>query len=918
MSALQSTPSMSAPSSTAMRSASASNDTSPPAKSNSNDDADKPKRTQTCFRCRQSKVKCVFEGDNAASCRRCLRLGVNCELQGKKEPLSWQMRVQHQLAALEGSLQTFLEKQMAGGSASQQSHGDAPPFEAHGGNKRSSFPRSRDSPSAGVRMYERDGASKKRRRTIASDQRSANDMQQLAYSSSSHSHTGESPIYADVNSGSTSSYPSATHLSPRDAERAAGHAADASANGLLGSLVASVAQEASTSLHGDHALPDDDGVTTTAERGAFQTDDEHDQASRPLSAIQKLRMSVLDRKKEHSRSGERVFPNLYRMATSDVGSKDPRPNVIKQDLVSPSDAVVLFRFFADYLDQYSFGFPTYRPDAIMSPMILTSVVCVASLHHAQLNRLHVPLKRDLIARLQTDDPSFPCSDVYETLFSSSSASRSSHLQSNVHFEKELDPELGIGVEEIVGASLFAAWFGGKRAWMASRLARWWSAKFLRQQQHPAMMTMGEIMSILPPPRDLGKQDLLRVWLSAYITEIHQACMEGTPSIAGLSSPHAVCDSLQYAKGLSQRTTLRDRVLIIHSRIAWILSKAYHIAGSGSAEHGKGDRPSTTTAASNDSPSRSCPSCRDGYTGESGATGGVAAATDAASCLHAVLGAFEELDSCQDEMAGRLDAEAIGESETMLYLDLFLARVLIASIGCDFLDSTLWDGSLGQISAHRTRAAHYADKTSSSEADLQSLRSRTLRESLTRGVEGAMRSLELVCLPGMGMQGAAGGVDVSLNVLVLPLWFHWALTRSVLFLMNVLAEYPERLLPRDRSRSIELITMFLDLYSKHIGHANMVLGHHHRSVPSEGAYGGNASWSPSASVGDGRGDHRHGANGSGANGGPADAAGAAAAGASANGAPAAWQSSQEMIQHPATPLLDTLSQCLTWARHGGVM
>ncbi len=67
-----------------------------------------------------------------------------------------------------------------------------------------------------------------------------------------------------------------------------------------------------------------------------------------------------------------------------------------------------------------------------------------------------------------------------------------------------------------------------------------------------------------------------------------------------------------------------------------------------------------------------------------------------SCLQAVLDAFEELDSCQEEMAGRLDADAIGESESMLYLDLFLARVLIASIGCDYLDSTLWDGSLGQI------------------------------------------------------------------------------------------------------------------------------------------------------------------------------------------------------------------------------
>ncbi|GAC94391.1 potential transcription factor [Pseudozyma hubeiensis SY62] len=920
-------------------STSGSNAPSSPEKSHE-DDQDKPKRTQTCFRCRQSKVKCVFE-DNAASCRRCLRLGVSCELQGKKEPLSWQMRVQHQLAALEGSLQTFLEKQMGDGASALDGHG----------SRRSGLPRSRES--LGAARTDHDGGSKKRRRTtIANDQRTSNDGPSVEYAS--HAHTAGSPIYADVNSNPASSYPSTTHFSPRDAQHQSHHQAhtDSSSTGLLGSLVASTSSagygasprtrmsvvdaassagghmisNASASLQEDHALPDDDGVAANGERGAFHTDDENDQASRPLSAIQKLRMSVLDRKKEVSRAGERVFPNLYRMATSDVGSKDPRPNVIKQELVSPSDAVVLFRFFAEYLDQYSFGFPTYRPDAIMSPMILTSVVCVASLHHAQLNRLHAPLKNDLIARLQTDDPSFPCSDVYETLFSSS-AYRSSHLQSNLHFEKELDPELGIGVEEIVGASLFASWFGGKRAWMASRLARWWSAKFLRQQQHPAMMTMGEIMSILPPPRDLGKQDLLRVWLSAYITEIHQACMEGTPSIAGMSSPHAVCDSLQYSKGLSQRTTLRDRVLIIHSRIAWILSKAYHVAGSGSVDWGKGDR---ATAGSNESPSRGCQSCRDGSTvvGDAAAaqTGRMGAAMDAAYCLQAVLGAFEELDSCQEEMAGRLEADAIGESESMLYLDLFLARVLIASIGCDFLDSTLWDGSLGQIS---TSSRGGKEKTSS-EADLQSLRSRTLRECLTRGVEGALRSLELICIPTINgsahVDGSANGRnwnEVSLNVLVLPLWFHWALTRSVLFLMNVLAEYPERLLPRDRTRSVELINVFLDVYSKHIGHANMVLSHGSDRRAGGGLNGGSggAGWSPTDDLSmrgtDSR-DHRHGTASNG--GGIADQNGAAAG---ANGGSTTWQhqqqqGSQDAIQHPATPLLDTLSQCQTWARHGGVM
>lgn len=793
------------------------------------------------------------------------------------------MRVQHQLAALEGSLQSFMEKQ------------------TDGGGKRASFPlRSRvDSPMSltpntgrGVMGDSSEAAARKRRRTtIGVDQ---------GYGGSSHG-SGESPIFAD-GSGNSSSYPSTQHFSPRDADRA--HQS-AHGSGLLGSLVTANGLGHDAAVPSDHLHEDNEAVPASTERNAFQTENEHDQASRPLSAIQKLRMSVLDRKKELSRSGERVFPNLYRMATSDVGSKDPRPDVIKHDLVSPSDSVVLFRFFAEYLDQYSFGFPTYRPDAIMSPMILASVMTVASLHHAQLNRLHTPLKNDLIARFQTEDPSFPASDVYETLFSTTH-NRSSHLQSNLHFEKELDPELGIGVEEIVGASLFASWFGGRRAWMASRLARWWSAKFLRQQQHPAMMTMGEIMSILPPPRDLGKQDLLRVWLSAYITEIHQACMEGTASIAGLSSPHAVCDSLQYSKGLSQRTTLRDRVLIIHSKIAWILSKAYHIAGSDSTDFAKGDKQVGVSI-----PSKSCASCSRDAT-DSGPTG-AAGNNDAASCLQAILDAFEELDSCQEEMAGRLDADAIGESESMLYLDLFLARVLIASIGCDFLDSTLWDGSLGQIGSQMRRG----DK-SSAEQDLQSLRSRALRESLTRGVEGALRSLELICLPTISGPGSGGagrdgrGVhEISLNVLVLPLWFHWALTRSVLFLMNVLAEYPERLLPRDRARSVDLINMFLDLYSKHIGHANMVLSHGTgRSGGGGGDSGyGASSWSPS----DPDRDARYGrqTNGSSAGAGPGGA----------EGSQSAWQqnsSSAESIQHPATPLLDTLSQCQTWARHGGVM
>lgn len=108
-------------------------------------------------------------------------------------------------------------------------------------------------------------------------------------------------------------------------------------------------------------------------------------------------------------------------------------------------------------------------------------------------------------------------------------------------------------------------------------------------------------------------------------------------------------------------------------------------------------------------------------------------------------------------------------------------------------------------------------------------------------------------------------------------------------------------------------MFLDLYSKHISHANMVLSHAGSRTSESGSGYGASTWSPndlefSRVRRDGR-DPRQDVN-------VANGAGVNLSGTA--GGQGAWQKQQESIQHPATPLLDTLSQCQTWARHGGVM
>ncbi len=218
------------------------------------------------------------------------------------------MRVQHQLAALEGSLQTFMEKQqmmggVGGGSTSTMDSGRR----MGGGRGRESM-----TPLSGsARGMGEEGAQRKRRRTTMTgsggeQQRTPSDLhnQHMGYSNGGAS---ESPIYADANSaGGTSSYPSTTQFSPRDVDRthhnhhhqhhhsAPSAAGDGNAALLVGNLVATAASSngygsspkpvdggtgaGAQLLHvpttSNHALPEDEGVPPSGgggERGAFHT-----------------------------------------------------------------------------------------------------------------------------------------------------------------------------------------------------------------------------------------------------------------------------------------------------------------------------------------------------------------------------------------------------------------------------------------------------------------------------------------------------------------------------------------------------------------------------------------------------------------------------------------------------------------------
>lgn len=145
---------------------------------------------------------------------------------------------------------------------------------------------------------------------------------------------------------------------------------------------------------------------------------------------------------------------------------------------------------------HCFGFPTFPASEHMTPLIISGLLAVASLHSGNYTNLFEGLKADIVTAIKPDQAMQLTPD------------------------QELDPEIGIGVEEITGACLFATWLGGELGWQIARVARWWTLAYLRLFSRRNEATLGEALTILPPFRNIEEADRLRVWLMAYVTEAH--------------------------------------------------------------------------------------------------------------------------------------------------------------------------------------------------------------------------------------------------------------------------------------------------------------------------------------------------------------------------------------------------------------
>ncbi|KDN43201.1 hypothetical protein K437DRAFT_154048 [Tilletiaria anomala UBC 951] len=270
--------------------------------------------------------------------------------------------------------------------------------------------------------------------------------------------------------------------------------------------------------------------------------------------------------------GGKAWENYARPAEH-VGRDDPRLNAVSMGLVPLERARQLFIFFANHHFPHCFGFPTFPASENMTPVIIASILGVASLHNSSAAKYFEGLKAYMISAVKPEEAA------------------------SLAVDQELDPEMGIGVEEITGACVFASWIGGELGWQMSRVARWWTLAYLRLFSRRNEATLGEALSILPPFRNIDEADRLRVWLMAYVSEAHsclinerkglleredakeymselrRALMREREGGDRLDETRTKAESVAEGKVFEYELPPADRQLLAHTELAHILTRA---------------------------------------------------------------------------------------------------------------------------------------------------------------------------------------------------------------------------------------------------------------------------------------------------------------------------------------------------------
>ena len=494
-------------------------------------DASRARVVGACSSCRRSKVKC--EHDGTAPCKRCKNGGYECAFKPREIGSAflqdeWRVKTDETLTKLVTAINALVQQEDAGPpTRKRRTMDDAWGSEVtdrhtmtgtRGASSVSSVTATRVQAMAGP------GSSY----SLLAQRFSGN----LAQSPSSNPYH-----YTATSFSNPEPYPGST-LRRSAPVPGMNLAINNASNGTI---------HAATSLNGASAMPQvsADGFSSTEANHAVRAG-QRATGSLPLpSSPTKLNAfsgSPLPKPALLARSSR------YRYPDPSLGSNDPRLDAIRLGLLSAHEARSLFSLYAKTVEPFGLGFPDFPASSDLTPVLLSAITCVAALHSpsTDLRVRHLRLRTDVLDRTISFAP--------------------------LSAEDEFNPESGIGTEEVVGACVWSSYEGSDEGWKVARAARWWSEKYSYESGPHAGLTVGEMVAILPPVRHVNMQDRVRVWLTAFMTELHQCEIHDKEPIMELVDP------TQYGQALgegsnSRQMTKQDTGLVLFSRIAFLLTHA---------------------------------------------------------------------------------------------------------------------------------------------------------------------------------------------------------------------------------------------------------------------------------------------------------------------------------------------------------
>ncbi|OCF37647.1 hypothetical protein I316_00774 [Kwoniella heveanensis BCC8398] len=230
----------------------------------------------------------------------------------------------------------------------------------------------------------------------------------------------------------------------------------------------------------------------------------------PLSGVQRDEMPPV--------SNDTEDPLTVESEIVEIGSKDPRTDIVKKEVISGRDAVSLVKYFHSHISVFLYGydlqfqrFPYIGGPSVITPLLLAVLCLISSERFSTLHHYHPALAEE-VSKLLSTSPA----ESWQTFEGSSYTADFG----DVDGDDPLDAEFGLGPEEIVAACVLATYMTEREeavliARSAFRWARGWIMLLSSTQPR---VTIAETVGFVPPERHATPKDMARIWLLCYIVD----------------------------------------------------------------------------------------------------------------------------------------------------------------------------------------------------------------------------------------------------------------------------------------------------------------------------------------------------------------------------------------------------------------